>query len=398
MSYEHLSPRASHVFLMLASYPGADFPGALANAVQPGGEAVLGELVREGLLRAVPGGRYRYSSLARAHALQHAEGTALERIVAWYLDYAVAADKAVSRFRWRLSPRYEQVAAFPGTDVEALDLLEADRASFVSLVRAAHESGMDELVVGLCEALWGLHFHRKHYTDWKTVNELGVVSAQRLGDRRAEGRIRCQLGFHHLELDEVERAVEQFDLALRADRSVQHHQGMATDLESLALAHYGVGRYQDALDCLLAAEPLAVRAGQEQQIALRGHHYYRVLSALGRAEEALAGLTGTLHAMRERGDRYNEGRVLTSLGEAQLRVGANRAAIEALTPALAIMQELRRLFQEAVVREVLCAALLAAGDRGGAVAHAEHALAIYQVLDHPRANSAAQRLERLNQR
>lgn len=400
VSYQSLPPAAARLYRLLAMHPGADFAGELAGALDPDGEDLLDTLEDAGLLRAAHGDRYSFNSLALGHALQQLHRTdsaaeqleALRAMVWWYVDRAIAADKVISARRWRLSPRYRDVPAFAGDEAEAMDLLEPDRANFVQVVTAAYESEMDDAVLALAEALWGLHFGRKLYTDWKAVNEVAVRAAKRRGDPRAEARMRCQLGFRHYELDDFPAAKEEFAAAVAVEPA-EHEQGMATDLESLALAHYGLGEPAAALDCVDRAIPLA---SQEQQRALLGHHRARFLSALGRYDEAFAGLGEALIRMQDNGDRYNEARVLTSIGETFLRAGEPAKAAAELGRALPVMVEMRRMFQEAVVRGLLSEAREQAGDREAALAEARKAHAILHVLEHPREPVARQRVDDLS--
>jgi tetratricopeptide (TPR) repeat protein len=204
--------------------------------------------------------------------------------------------------------------------------------------------------------------------------------------------MRCQLGFRHYELDDFVAAKVEFAAAVEVEPA-DHHQGLAADLGSLALAHYGLGAYQDALDCVERAIPLAT---QDQQRALLGHHRARFLSALGRYDEAFVGLGEALKHMQNTGDHYNEGRVLTSIGETFLRAGVPAKALAELTRALAAMVEMRRMFQEAVVRGLLSEAHEQLGDRDAALAEARKAHAILHVLEHPREPVARQRVDALS--
>jgi tetratricopeptide (TPR) repeat protein len=400
LSYQSLPPAAARLYRLLAMHPGADFDGELATALDPDGDQLLATLEEAGLLRAAHGDRYSFNSLALGHALQqlHRTDSAAEQLEAlrarvwWYVDRAIAADKVISARRWRLSPRYRDVPAFAGDEAEAMDLLEPDRANFVQVVTAAYESEMDDAVLALAEALWGLHFGRKLYTDWKAVNEVAVRAARRREDPRAEARMRCQLGFRHYELDDFAAAKAEFAAAVAVEPA-EHEQGLATDLESLALAHYGLGEPAAALDCVDRAIPLA---SQEQQRALLGHHRARFLSALGRYDEAFAGLGEALKRMQDNGDRYNEARVLTSIGETFLRSGEPAKAAAELGRALSVMVEMRRMFQEAVVRGLLSEAHEQAGDREAALAEARKAHAILHVLEHPREPVARQRVDDLS--
>jgi len=396
VSYQSLPPAAARLYRLLAMHPGADFDGKLAGALDPQGEDLLGTLEEAGLLRVAHGGRYSYSALAHGHALQQSDRTdsnadrlaALTSIVWWHVDRATAADKVISPHRWRLSPRYAQVAAFPGDEGEAMDWLEPDRANFVQVASAAYESEMDDAVLALAEALWGLHFHRGLYADWKAVDEIAVRAAIRRGDRRAEARMRCQLGARHCELDDFAAAKAEFTTALNVEPP-DHHQGLATDLEALALAHHGLGEYDEALACV---ERAAALAPHDRRLC---HLRARILAVLGRHDEAFADLGAALKHVQDKEDRYHEALVLTSVGETFLRADEPAKAAAELARALRVMVELRRMVPEAVVRDLLSRAHERLGDRTVARDEAGRAHAILHVLEHPREPVARQRLHEL---
>lgn len=400
MSYQSLPPPAARLYRLLALHPGADFAGALATALDPDGQHLLGALEGAGLLRASHGDRYSFNSLAHGHALAqlHRTDTADEQLTAltamvwWYVDRAVAADQVISARRWRLSPRYRDVRAFDGDEAAAMDWLEPDRANFVQVATAAYESEMDDAVLALAEALWGLHLHRNLYVDWKTVGEVAVRAAKRREDGRAEARMRCQLGFRHYALNDFAAAKAEFAAAVSAEPA-DHHQGLAADLDALALAHHGLGEHAAALDCVERAVSLAA---QDHQGALIGHHRARVLAALGRYDEAFAGLGEALKRMQDNGDRYHEAGVLTSVGATFLHVGEPAKAVAELTRALRVMVEMRRMFEEAVVRGLLSAAHEQSGDAAAALEEARKAHAILHVLEHPREPAARQRVDDLS--
>jgi tetratricopeptide (TPR) repeat protein len=399
VSYQNLPPDAARLYRLLAMHPGADFHGELAGALDPGGEDLLDTLENAGLLRASHGYRYSFNSLARGHALVQSDRAdsaadrlaALAAIVWWHVDRAVAADQVITARRWRLSPRYRTVPAFDGDEAAAMDWLEPDRANFVQVATAAYESEMDDAVLALAEALWGLYFHRNLYADWKNVGEVAVRAAVRRGDRRAEARMRCQLGSRHYELDDFAAARAEFAAAVAVEPA-EHDQGLAADLEGLALAYHGLGAHIEALKCVERALALA---GTDHQRALLGRHRACFLTALGRYDEALTDLGAALKRVQDTGDRYDEALVLAGVGETFLRAGEPAKAAAELGRALPVLVELRRMSREAQVRDLLSRAHERLGDHAAASAEARKAHAILHVLEHPREPVARQRVDDL---
>lgn len=203
-----------------------------------------------------------------------------------------------------------------------------------------------------------------------------------------------QRGFAYLGQDRTAEAAADFQEALRAADDSGSLQARSTAIESLGLTALTAGRYGEALrhfdEALTlaadSAEPLARRA-----IGLLRHHRGRALTGLGRHPEALTELTAVRVTMREIGDRYNEGRVLTSLGAAQRAAGQSDQAIGSLTEALHIMR-VESVFQAAEVAVALADLAEERAEPADIRAYLEEALSGYQRRGAPQTTRVAERL------
>ncbi|HKB32152.1 MAG TPA: tetratricopeptide repeat protein, partial [Streptosporangiaceae bacterium] len=325
VSYQALPPAAARLYRLLALVPGPSFCPSLAAAATAvdatHAHELLGTLTGASLLAQVGEGRFRFHDLVRLHAREQAlleppgeQHAGVARSVAWYLRAAVAADLVVIPGRWRLGPLYDQAALAPsasaspaskppaskpsaaaptaaappastpsasarpayGGPAEALDWAESALPGLLAAVRAAYDEGLHEQAWQLCEAMWGLFTHRKHYEQWISAHELGVAAATACGDQRAQARMRVQLGLAYLELGEHAQARTQFTRALELDRRAEHRLGEATALAQLGRADEATGRTGAAIAAFSQARDIFDELGAPDAADVR-----RRLRALG---------------------------------------------------------------------------------------------------------------------
>jgi hypothetical protein len=157
LSYRCLDPAAARVFRLLAVCPGPDVctPAAAVLADLPAGQArqVLGALARAHLIEAAPSakGRWQMHDLLHLYARQlsgtHAGGDGQEqargRLLDYYLTTASAADDHL-----RALPGMAVPAVFTGR-AQALEWLDAERASLVAAVHMAAGTGRDQAAMRL---------------------------------------------------------------------------------------------------------------------------------------------------------------------------------------------------------------------------------------------------------
>ncbi|WP_433532827.1 hypothetical protein ACQPYA_12955 [Micromonospora sp. CA-263727] len=416
-SYASLPPQVAVFCRAVGLHPTPEF--SLAAAAAAGGvtedeaEASLVVLTEDGLLTEVEYRRYRFHDVLWLDAAARAakdpypvRAAVLRRLVQWYLRQAAMADLIVKPDRWRVGEIFEELRGSPTSYAdrkEALAWLELERANLVAAVLIVDEPfgdsdrrAVDELVCQLCVALWGLFFAIRDYEGWIATHTAGIAAARRLGDGLALAKLYCQRGFAYLGRGDTEAARADFTEGLHEAESVGDPQAKSTAVESLGLAALQEKRFTDALACFDRALEIARSARLARlAVALLVHHRGRALSGLDRHGEALAVFDTALAEMRAVGDRYNEGRVLTSRGLTHSRVHRLDEAAESLDAAITIMRE-ESLFQTAEV----AVALADVAEQRGAVEREreflDEALTAYVRLGAPKAAAVAERLTRLS--
>lgn len=400
-SYRALPAEPARGYGLLSLIPGQDF-GLEAAAACLGTDAgraseLLDSLSSANLLQETGDQWFRFHDLIRLHAREQAQArsgdevkAAVARVIGWYLEQAVAADLSIIAGRWRLNQMYEQArakpAAFPGPG-EALAWLESELDRLSAAVQAAFDAGLFTQCWQLCEALWGLFANRNYFLPWIRTHQTGIAAAQADGDRRAEARMRMQLGLAFRHLRRLPEAREQYSLALALDRSEGHRIGEATELEQLGLTDLAEGGTDAAMAAFTQAREIFVQLGRPRGAAMMTCHIGETHRDARRYEAAIGDLTRARRMFAELPDRYNEARTVTELGHVYRLAGDLAQARRLFEEALQEMIRLDSPYEQARIRVALAATARRLGDPAGARQQLEAAHAFYQELGAPEAES-----------
>lgn len=400
-SYHALPEAVARAYVLLSQIPGQDFGVQVAAAClgidRDDAGDVLDSLCSASLLHEICDQRFRFHDLVRLHAREHAQArsadeatAAAARAIGWYLEQAVGADLVIIAGRWRLNQMYEQARAKPAAfsgPADALAWLELELDGLSAAVDAAYDAGMFTQCWQLCEALWGLFANRNYFGPWIRTHRTGIAAAQADGDRRAEARMRMQLGLAFRHLRRLPEAREQYSLALALDASVGHRLGEATELEQLGFTDLAEARTDEAMRAFTRAREIFQQIGRPRGTAMMTCHIGETHRAAGRYAEAIRDLTQARRMFAELPDQYNEARTVTELGQATLLAGDPVQARRLFEEALKEMARLDSPYEQARIRAALAVALQRLNDADGARQHLEAALAFYLKLGAPEAES-----------
>jgi len=357
LSYAQLSPAAAVTFRRLALIPGASF-SAYAASVACGGdldaaEADLDELVEDGLLDEVGGGRYRFHDLVRLYARHQlasdeAAGevaAASSRTTDWFLHSAIQAGRWFEPGR---RPSVGESDALPGFDSAdaARAWLDVERESWLPALRAAAGAGRHQLVVDVAEAMhWysDLSIGARH---WAEVFQLSRDCAARLADRGQEIDHLSYLSWALTVCagrpeDGATAAMEAHDLALATgDRRRQ-----AWALRYANDSWRRIGAYDKALTAAERAVDLFDQVDDDTGYVTMRVGLGLVLSSLERFEDALATFRSAVEALESRSvDPFQaELTTLTARTFAAQALGKLARWDEALREASGALREAQRL-------------------------------------------------------
>ncbi|WP_157249246.1 hypothetical protein [Nonomuraea typhae] len=415
-SYADLSEVAARVLRCMGLVEGTEFEpgavGAMAGLADHETEDALESLADHALVDIADDGRARVHDLIHLYAREQAERVdtprerahAISAFISWYRSGAGLADHAVRPDRLRLADHTELLSGTAQpftTKTQALDWLERELPNLMLAVRLAAKHGRDHDTVMLCDALWALFLHRKHYAAWIESHDEGVAAAVRLADPRAEGRLRCQLGRAHLERGEYALAAEQYAQAERAAQRSDWDRLIASAVEFTGRLYLEQADYERAVVTFTRSWELhhALRDAEGKPdvrgSALQRHHLGQALIGAGHLDAALRELDAALDGMIQAADEYNQARVRMSLGKAYHRLGHNTEAESQLQRALHEMEESKAHAQIATIRMSLADLAMAAGDPAACEHHLQMALEAARVTAGPELERIQKRLDDL---
>jgi tetratricopeptide (TPR) repeat protein len=407
LSYENLPAAAGTLYRVAALHPGAEFGvPVLAAALDSEPDDVADQvdvLIEAHLLAEVADERFGFHDLIRSHARGRAAREAEPDVVArrmaeWYLDTAVAADLLVHPLRERLGPRY--AAAMPiglfATDDEALVWLEAERDNLMAAALDADRRGWADVVWQCCEAMWGLFLHSRRYDGWVALHDVGIAAARRCGDRRAEARLRAQLGFAYAKLGRFAEAADENRAGLALAEETGDDKAKATALSQLARAARGSGDLDAALVYYRQARDLQEELGVPRGVALCCRRIGDLLLTMGRPADAVVELRRAESLMARLGDATQHARSLMFLAKAQAGTGSTAEAESALRTALASMRRLGSVYYQAEILTELGELAVRTGGLSQARDHLAAALALYEQVEEPAAARVRARLAELS--
>jgi tetratricopeptide (TPR) repeat protein len=405
-SYDALPAPAARMFRLLALHPGPEISvpaaTALAGTTTEETRLQLDTLVRAHLLEVTRTGRYRLTGLLRVYANELAGtegnkddgGTAVRRVLAWYLGIA-------DRARRLLSPqRLTDHLVLPGgpaqplpftTAQEARQWCESERLNLMAAARYAAATGNHDIGWRLPLALWELFSLRGPWTDWVSVHHTALDSARKAEALEGEAWTLSILGYacqdrwlfeesaNHLlrarplfrELGDLSgeawalhglglavRRLQRFDEAtvlhretLRIATEIGDRRAQAWALGGLGFSYAGGRRYAESLDKFRLSLSLARQTDRRAEGWAQygfGHAYQR----LRQPDKAVAYYGPALEIFREIGDWPGQGETLDGLAKIQVWAGEREAARTSWTLAMEIFRHLR-LPQESRIRDRL---------------------------------------------
>ncbi len=391
-SYQALADPAARAFRLLGLHPGGDFslPVAAALLDRPASQAktILRTLVNAHLITPVATDRFGMHDLLRAYATELcalvdddiSRRGAVARMFDQYLHTADQADCLIMPHRYRIA--LDGVAAVEpaaGKRADAAHWFDLERNNLVDLCRL-DRAELDSRRWQLAYVLRDYFYLSKHLDDWIETHRLAVAGCERLGDHRAEGMIRNNLGRALLEAGQPDAAAAQYGKARDLLEAAGDVHGVTDALVNMASILRHRGAYTQALRDQLAALAFYRHAGLERKIGITLRGIASTELALGRladatehAEEALAKVTGL-------GLDLDAAQALNVLARVHLRRGeldraeaAGQRAIEHSRKASSDFEQARALHELGRVAE-------AAGQPGRARQQWTQALAIFSRL------------------
>jgi tetratricopeptide (TPR) repeat protein len=361
----------------------------LGQEEQPVADA-LEVLVDAHLLDSPEADVYRFHDLLRVYAADRAlaqeseqdRQDAVTRLLAWYLHTTEAAARVISpqHSRVPLEPPTGPVGPLEFSSLESsLAWCERERAGLVAATRLAAESGLHQAAWKLAAAALSFFYRRSHWADWEATHQVGLASARQIGDRPGEAWMLNNLGMAF----GVQRRVESvtcFEQALALYRELGDDRGEARGATNAASAYFDLRHFDQALamaeGALIAQRRVCERNGEGIALGIIGG----ACRELGRFDEAIERLLEALAIFREVGNKSSEATSLCDLGDAYLGMDQVADAAGYYEESLAIRRGIANRHGQAATLRRLAGVSRRAGDSERAVELLTEALCLCEEL------------------
>jgi tetratricopeptide (TPR) repeat protein len=406
-SYQDLDPVAARMFRLMGVHPGPDIsaPAAASLAALRVAQArrALGELARAHLLTEHPAGRFSCHDLLRAYAAELAAAhdspaqrqAAVHRVLDHYLHSAYAGDRL-------LHPARDPVALppmEPGTEPktpsgpdEAMAWFDAEHKVLLAAIAYAASSGFSRHAWQLAWSIVTFLELRAHYVDHTETQRTALAAAESLKDEPAQALVRDKLGFSCLLRGMYTDAAAHFGQSLEQYRQLGDHAGEGCVHLNMSFLLERQGKLGPAIEHDELALGLFQSAGHGagQARALNGAGWH--LALIGEHERALTRCQQALALQRGLDDRLDEANTWDSVGYIHDKLGQHEQAAHCYTEALRLLAGREEGWRQATILTHLGDTCHHAGDLPAARDAWRQALAIFDNMHHPDAESVRAKL------
>jgi tetratricopeptide (TPR) repeat protein len=411
LSYRHLPENSARMFRLLGLHPGPDISAAAAASLAGVPPAVargaLRDLTRASLLMEVATGRYAFHDLLRAYAAEQAtsaEGVAntTRRILDHYLHTARGAHQVLYPGRELIGLDAPSDGVTPetfGGKASALAWLESEYQVLLKVTGLAARAGFDAHAWRLPVVLWTFHNVCGHWHDGTRLHRLALAAARRRCDRSGQARALRGLGSFAMSLGEFEEAHECLTAAQTVFSELGDDLGLArTDVIFSQTLEFQ-GRFAEALAVMDDALRLSETAPQDPNMALvrasalNGSAWNSV--QLGDLSQARAFCLQAIELCQAIGYSPGEAGTWDTLGVVLQRLGSHAEAVPCFLRAVTLDREMGNRYDLAMVLSHLGETYASTGDLRGAREAWDESLAILRELHHPSAARIRGRLAAL---
>ncbi len=414
LSYRYLPETAARMFRLLGLHPGPDISAAAAASLAgvPVAQArvALRDLTRASLLMEVVPGRFAFHDLLRAYAAEQAgQHTPAEviagtrrRMLDHYLHAAHAAHAALYPGRELIDLDACAAGVTPeefGGKASALAWLEDEYQVLLKVTDLAARTGFDAHAWRLPVVLWTFHNVCGHWHDGTRLHRLALEAARRNGDLSGEAHALRGLGSFAMSLSAFDEAHECLLAAQEAFRELGDDLGLARTDVIFSQALEFQGRFAEALAAMDDALRLSESAPGDRHMmlvrasALNGSAWNSV--QLGDLSVARAFCLKAIELCQSLGYSPGEAGTWDTLGVVLQRLGSHAEAVGCFLRAVSLDREMGNRYDLAMVLAHLGETYAATGDLRGAREAWDESLLILRALHHPAAGTVRGQLAAL---
>jgi tetratricopeptide (TPR) repeat protein len=269
---------------------------------------------------------------------------------------------------------------------DAVVWCDAERANLIAAVGMRARLSID--IPGWPLPLVLAHYYnlRGLWADWIATHEIGLVSADRAGDRYGRARVLLSLGRAHTDLEHFDVAAASYEQAFSLFREMDSDKEALRALANLASLHGTQGMWEKAFAAHTEALAMSRALGDEHSEAVVLGNLGRAAVWLGRLDDGIRYQRQALAMRRRHHDLRGQGVVLHNLGETYWRLGCVDEAVDHYQQALRMRREAGYRLGEARTLSDLGRLYLDRRSNQAARACLTQALQIFEDLNAPEAS------------
>jgi tetratricopeptide (TPR) repeat protein/transcriptional regulator with XRE-family HTH domain len=401
-SYDALPPDAARLFRLLGLHPGPEIDiracGALVGADAPPRD-LLDVLTATHLLLERAPGRFVLHDLLRVYAAEVCareetaadRGAALERLAAYYLSMAEAADRHIQPVSARPAPQAEPSWLCPEPLISSYERAMAwfgtELATLVSVQRTAAEHALEPYAWRMAQACTVYARRSGHRALRAEIHRIALDAAIRRDDIAARATAERQLGDALAGLGRPQEALALVRASLAHCAAAKDEAGARHARLSLVRILEPAGRHRRALQHAEAALRSAEADGDPVALADALTATAKQRAKLGDAVESLALSRRALAHYARQGHAEGQANILMNIALAEQSLGNHGRAAAAIQRSLALDRMLGDRYWEALALDRLADVHSARGDEQRAHRYRLEAFVILEDLRHPRAEA-----------
>jgi len=168
--------------------------------------------------------------------------------------------------------------------------------------------------------------------------EQSLAFYKEIGDKKKEGSILNDIGSVYYNSNQIEKAIEYYKQALDINKNIEDKQSEGMVLNNLGIAHYALRQVNKAIDFYNQALAISWKSTGMVSILV---NLGAAFNTLGDTEKMKKNYEQALSLSKEIGDKEEEGRCLTVLGDAYNQLRQVNKAIDYYKNALSVFEQIK---------------------------------------------------------
>jgi CHAT domain-containing protein/tetratricopeptide (TPR) repeat protein len=230
-----------------------------------------------------------------------------------------------------------------------------DEASAVDR-EAVARNGKALALLGICKVYSSLgdgQGGRKYCMESLAVFQSILVGDERLNDRAREAVELSNIGSVYSELNESQKALDYYEMALAMNRAMGNLEGEAHVLNNIGIVNFGAVAPKKALDFYMIALTCYYQLDDRFGEATTLNNIGTVYRDLGEKQRALVYYNRAMSTYRDAGDRAGEAYTLDNVGNVYSDLNENQKALDSYSHALYLATGTGDPLVEAMIMENL---------------------------------------------